>query len=168
MDPLGVTEEYIDGALSGDQTMRVERLVFEARTANVLDLGILRTGLRFEFMVGCKAQPLLPPLLDKIGQDGVARYDYFINPMHVDEDLKALRAQAEKESQSGSDEQREAAKDYLASEWGKVRSSNPACIPARQGFYVCWHAHPAAHKVLCHPETIARVYLVGELTRDVQ
>jgi|SRR3990170_1202161 len=154
-------KDFGAGFLQSDQTAQIERLVLEVRTANVLDLGVLRMGLNFDFIVGDRIYPVLPPLLDKIGPDGVARYDYFCDPQYIDFDEKALIAEMEKDAKTSPKAQAFFDK-YVH------RSANPVCIAARQGFRVHYSANAEAFKVLCHPETIARVYLVGTAVRDIK
>lgn len=138
------------GCFPSDDTARIERLVLEAKTPNILDLGTLRTGLTLGLILGEKKYPVLPPFLDKIDPDGVARYDYFCDPSHNDESRKMMNEYALKEGRAL-----------------EPLSAGAPCVPARQGFVVTWFASEAAHKVLLNPETLARVWIQGEYTRDV-
>lgn len=176
------------GWMPGDNTAQVQRLVLEAFASNVESLRVLRTDLRLEFFVGEKSYPLLPPFLDKIGADGVARYDYFVDARHQDPDFLAYVEDLKKKAGGGDVrakdvlapwyveklENRAAAGDQeaareLADPHGLKRSANPVSICARQGFWARYDAvTERCLRVLRHPETMARVWIVGEQTRDVQ
>ncbi len=142
-----------NGILSSDKTMEIERVVLEARSAQPNDLGVLRTDLRLRLILGEKEHPLLPPFLDKIDPDGTARFDYFTNPYHEDPEIVLLRREAE---QAGD-------KEML-----KELTRQPlfAQVPARMGFRVEYTMTEHAMEILRKPDSLARVWLTGTLTRD--
>ncbi len=140
------------GCLPSDNTAIFERLVLEVRAPTKEALGVLRHGVVLQLVLGEKLYPVLPPYLDKIDDDGTARYDYFLEPCAED---PAIKAMSKKE------------KKVMEERWGKIWCGPPQ-VPARMGFRVEYFLTSDAHKILLDPNTFARVWILGGLTRDVQ